>query len=298
MEYQQIQGKLKQVSMKTNSKILSLILFALVGFTSCTKEEDLGESNIVISTKERAGLDKWIYDAYVVPFNIEIKYLWDDSELEPNRKLVPPELAKVQPFLDVVKKVWIDPYSDLSIVPDVSFLKKLSPKQIVLVGSLNYNADGTVTLGTAEGGRKIVLYEVNNFNKTNKAQVTRMLHTLQHEFGHILHQTRMYPLEYKKITPSNYTATWANYTNAVSLELGYITSYARLNPDEDFAEMIAAMLTMNRASFDAIINKVTSVTAKSALRQKEKMVVDYYKEKYDIDIYKLQQRIVAATAAL
>jgi substrate import-associated zinc metallohydrolase lipoprotein len=284
--------------MKNNYKMLALLLLALVGITSCSKEDSLGESNIVVSTKERKGLDKWIYDAYIKPFNIEVKYLWDDSELDMDKKLVPPMMNMVQPFLEVIQKVWIEPYSDANIVPDQSFLKKLSPKQLVLVGSLNYNTDGTVTLGTAEGGRKIVLYEVNNFSKTNKEQVTRMLHTMQHEFGHILHQTKMYPLEFKKITPS-YTTTWKNYTDADSRNAGYITSYARSSADEDFVEIIAAMLTMSRAEFNAFVyGPSVSPQGKAFIKQKEVIVVNYYKTKYNIDIYQLQQRIVDAMTAL
>lgn len=285
--------------MKLTNRIILILLLIAAFSTSCKKEEDLGSSNIIVVTPDRQGLDKWIYDNYVTPLNIEVKYKWDDSELDLDKKLVPPLESQVQPYLDVVKKVWIDPYTDAKIVPDQTFLKRLSPKQLVLVGSLNYNTDGTVTLGTAEGGRKIVLYEVNTFNKANKEQVVRMLHTMQHEFGHILHQNKMYPTDFKKITPK-YTATWTNYSLETAYKDGYISQYARSNPDEDFVEMIAALLTMSSTEYNTLLTNIESAYPDGAdkIRQKEKYVANYYKDKYNIDIYALQKRIADAMSTL
>jgi substrate import-associated zinc metallohydrolase lipoprotein len=283
--------------MKTYSKSIILILFAIATLCACSKEEDLGKSNIDVETPNRQGTDKWIYDNFVVPLNLEVKYRWDDSEVEIDKKLVPAEESQVIPFLEVVKKVWIEPYTDKTVVPDETFLKRLSPKQIVLVGSLNYNSDGTITLGTAEGGRKIVLYEVNGFSKTNKEQVLRMLHTMQHEFGHILHQNKLYPAEFKKITPA-YTKTWNNYDLETCNKEGFITQYARSSPDEDFVEMIAAMLTMSKTEFDNMVKAIKWADGRNKIREKEQFVVAYYRDKYGIDIYALQQRIADAMASL
>lgn len=282
--------------MKTN--IIALCLVALAAtFASCNKEEDLGSSNIKIETPERTELDKWLYDNFVVPYNIEIKYRWDYSELDIEKKLVPPLESMIKPYLQVVKDVWIAPYSDISIVPDKYFLKKLSPKQFILVGSLNYNTDGTVTLGTAEGGRKIVLYDVNAFDKGNKSKVLRMLQTMQHEFAHILHQNKLYPLDFKFITP-NYTATWKNYSDSDANSRGYITSYARSGPDDDFAEMVSTMLTMSKAEFDALVDAISNADGKEAIRKKEAIVAGYFRDVYNINIYQLQQRIAEAMNAL
>ena len=66
-----------------------------------------------------------------------------------------------------------------------------------------------ITLGTAEGGRKVILYGVNLFkikgmegyNASRDSAFVKdwFLHTIHHEFGHILHQTVLYPVEYKNI---------------------------------------------------------------------------------------------------
>src|SRR5687768_17411825 len=100
-------------------------------------------------------LDTWLYNSFTAPYNIEVKYRWDNSEVDPYKNLVPPTVGKVQEVMEVVKRVWIDTYSDIA---GADFIKQYCPKQFVLVGSGSYNFDGSTTLGTAEGGRKVLLY--------------------------------------------------------------------------------------------------------------------------------------------
>ena len=82
------------------------------------------------------------YDSLTVPYNIAVKYRWDPWELSLDKTLTPPDEAKIIPAMSAIKRVWIDPYnaetgSDL-------FIKKYSPKQFKLVGSVEYNYNGTV----------------------------------------------------------------------------------------------------------------------------------------------------------
>ncbi len=195
--------------------------------------------------------------------------------------------------MDAIKKTWIEPYEQQA---GGNFIKKLSPKQFVLVGSPEYNSNGTITLGTAEGGRKVVLFKLNDFDKKKKAEVKEMLHTIHHEFGHILHQTIMYPVEFKTITTS-YTASWNDFSLADARSRGYITEYARSNPDDDFVEMISIMLIEGRTGFNAIVSSAPAA-AQPLLRQKEALVVRYYKEAWNIDFYSLQTKAQAAINAL
>ncbi|WP_374165210.1 putative zinc-binding metallopeptidase [Arcticibacter sp. MXS-1] len=218
------------------------------------------------------------------PFNIEVKYKFDRFELDQNKDLVPPLEGQVIPLMEVVKRVWIEPYT--AQAGDL-FIKKYAPKQFVLVGSPSYNANGTITLGTAEGGRKIVLYTVNSFESTAESEVKQQLHTIHHEFAHILHQTINYPIEYKNITPGGYTSTWFNYSNTQALSLGFITSYSRAAPDEDFVEMISTMLVEGRSGFNAMVASAPA-SAQPLLRLKEQIVVKYFKEAWNIDFYALQ----------
>ena len=74
----------------------------------------------------------------------------------------------------------------------------MSPKKVVLVGSPEYQ-NGSIKLGQAEGARKILLLNANNFDPTDEAGLKQALHTIMHEFAHILHQTAMFDKTYQDI---------------------------------------------------------------------------------------------------
>lgn len=265
-----------------------LITMILAG---CNKKENL---NIDLpynpDTWVKGPIDNWILSNYTKPFNIEIKYRWEPYEVKINKFLVPVYEANVIPVMDIVKKVWVDPYTQEA---GIDFIKKYSPKQFILLGSAEYNNDGTIVLGEAEGGRKITLTMLNDFDRKNVPAVKQMLHTIHHEFAHILHQTILYQREYKQVTPSGYTASWYNTSDAEALSIGFITPYARASSDEDFVEMIATMLVEGKVGFDAIVNSAPA-QARTFLRQKEAFVVAYFQNSWNIDIYSLQTKTEAA----
>src|SRR5260221_14748409 len=68
------------------------------------------------------------------------------------------------------------------------------------------------------------------------------MHSMHHEFGHILHQNVLYPIAYKTIS-TGYTGNWYNITDTQARQKGFITSYAQATPDEDFVEMFSSMLS-------------------------------------------------------
>jgi substrate import-associated zinc metallohydrolase lipoprotein len=197
--------------------------------------------------------------------------------------------------MDAIKKVWIDNYVAEA---GLTFMKTYIPKFFVLVGSASWNTDGTITLGTAEGGRKIVLYVLNDFRVKGMAgyvpqdslNVKQMFHTIEHEFGHIMHQTVYYPPEFKQISVGGYTSNWNNVADADANEQGFITAYAMSQPDEDFVEMISMMLVEGKAGYEAIINSISSAEGRAKLRQKEAIVIKYFKDVWGINYASLQTR--------
>jgi len=295
--------------------VLSYLCIILLSI-SCKKDEDLGRVDDIPGlggdTWEKGPIDNWVYTNLTKPFNISVKYKWDQFELELNKNLVPPREEKIVPVMEAVKKVWIDTY--IAEAGDV-FMKTYCPKFFVLCGSASWNTDGTITLGTAEGGRKIVLYVLNDFRTKSMPDyrpadsmgIKQMFHTIEHEFGHILHQNVLYPDDYKRITPGFYTANWNNVSDNAARRDGFVTAYAMSAPDEDFVEMISMMLTEGRAGFDKIVNSIppgasqngiTQAEAKAKLRKKEAMVVAYYKDVWGMDFYRLQARVRAAVDEL
>lgn len=243
---------------------------------------------------EPSELDIWLENNFRETYNIEVKYRWDASEGDIFRTLVPPATDKVQEVMDAVKKVWIDPYVALAGEP---FIKTYCPKQFLLIGSPSYNPGGTITLGQAEGGRKVVLFVVNDFVKTDPYAVKQMIHTVEHEFAHILHQNIAYPSEFKEITAGGYSADWHTIPLNTARSKGFITSYAMASPDEDFVEMVAMMLVEGKESYEKLVD-CAGIAAADVLRQKEKLVVQYFKEAYDINFYALQEEVQKAIQSM
>lgn len=293
------------------------LLAAIVLSLGACSSEDLGESLIDTSTPTLNETDLWIRQHYTTPYNVEVKYRWDNSELDNTKVLTPPYEEDVVPFLEQMNNIWIEPYLRQG---GETFVKTYIPKLIVLVGSHNLQSDGSIVLGQAEGGRKVTIFDLNyisfDFEGLSEYEKEQQLNkiigtfqTMHHEFAHILHQTVAYPVEYKKITPG-YVRNWMNFTSSDAKRMGFITSYAMLNPDEDFAEMISQMLTTSRENWNKTIDNIkvyddnwnvdetASANAKTSLREKEKMIADYMTSTWNIDIYALQADIMEAIGKL
>ncbi|MFC0774619.1 zinc-binding metallopeptidase [Terrimonas alba] len=294
--------------MKSTRIIIATLTFVLA-VSSCKKEDDLGSVDNIPGlggdTWTPGPIDKWIYDTLTVPYNIAVKYKWDQSELSLNKTLVPPKEEKVTPLLSAISRGWIQPYVDEA---GISFFKNISPKFFILVGSPSFNSDGSITLGTAEGGRKVVLYNVNNFRTkgmpgyilSDTDNVKEAFHTIHHEFGHILDQNIVVPVEFSQSSASSYTSDWTNVNPQDALNEGFISQYAISHKNEDWAEMVSLMLVNGRAWFDNLVNSInyagttpngtTAAVAKARLRQKESVVVSYFKQAWNIEFYNLQLR--------
>lgn len=270
--------------------IYTPFLILILCVLSCKKEEALPTTPIVGlggETWTKGPLDVWVDKNFVEPYNIEVKYKWDPYELNYAKNLVPVLESKVELVMSAVRDIYIKPYEE---VAGSDFIKKYSPKLFQLAGSAEYNSDGTIVLGQAEGGRKIVLMVVNKFDRKDVAEVKRMLHTIHHEFAHILHQIRAYPVEWKGLNPDRITATWFNSSDFEANMQGLVTAYAKASPDEDFVETAAVLLVDGQDYFDAIVNDFfVPEASKKILRQKEAIIVDYYQRVYHIDFRKLQE---------
>jgi substrate import-associated zinc metallohydrolase lipoprotein len=282
--------------MKSIIKII--IGFSLsIGLNSCTKEDKtLGPSVLNTTQSVKTGLDLWIDNNYVSPYNIEVLYKWDKNAVDNNRYLFPPTQSQVQPALEIIQRIWINSYSE---VGGADFVKKIAPRQLILVGGLNLNSNGTILLGLAEAGQRISLFNTDLVDKSDRANVTEFIHTIQHEYIHILNQTKPFDEKnFSKITPAGYTANWYATSTEVARSQGFITDYSRSNVTEDFAEMAATMLTSSKAEYDAIIVALPSDKARADVKAKEALVIKYFKEAFNMDFYKLRDVTEKNTTAV
>ncbi len=281
--------------MKKKLLILSICLLSVI-LNSC-KKESLPDTPIVGlggDTWVNGPLDDYIKLNFTDLLNIQVKYKWDPYETSYDKNIAPVDEAKVIPVLDAVKRIWITPYTNVIGLP---FLRKFAPKEFVLYGSAEYNSDGTITLGQAEGGKKITLLVLNSYTRTDVAQVKRMLHTIHHEFAHILHQNILYPREFKQLNPQWYTATWYNSSSAEANSEGLVTNYAKAAADEDWVETVSYLLVEGQTAFNTLVT-ANPGTAATILRTKESMVVDYFRTAYGIDFRVLQTEVQAGIVAI
>ncbi len=299
-------------------KFALTITMASFFFVSCKKEDSLPAlENIPGLGGDEwvpTAIDNWIYDSLTAKFNIAVKYKWDQSEIDLNRTLVPPREEQIIPVMDAIKRVWVDTYVEQA---DSLFFKRISPKFFVLVGSPAYNGDGSIKLGTAEGGRKVVLYNINDFRikgmpgynpDTDTAGVIEMFHTIEHEFAHILDQNIRVPVAFSSSSVNSYTSDWLNVTPDEAHNEGFITQYAISGRDDDWAETLAMMLVNGKEYYDAYVNSIdptnvtatgtTGTTARQRLRDKEAALVAYFDQAWHIDFYELQRKTRAAIASL
>ena len=299
-------------------KVAFFVLSFCTFFTSCKKEDALGNVDNIPGlggdTWASGPIDKWIYDTLTAPYNIGVKYKWDQFELNNyfDKTLVPPKEEQIIPVMSSIKKVWIDTY--ISEAGNL-FFKTISPKFMVLVGSPIY-VRGAIVEGFAEGGRKIVLSNINNFRikgmpgytTADTDVVIRMFHVIHHEYSHILDQNIKVPIEFSASSANSYTSDWLNISDNEALSEGFITPYAQSSKDEDWAEMVSLMLVQGKPWFDNLVNSInytgttanglTAEQARARLRQKETTVVSYFKQAWNIDFYNLQAKTKAAINAL
>jgi hypothetical protein len=66
------------------------------------------------------------------------------------------------------------------------------------------------------------------------------------------------------------------------------------SPDEDFVEMVAVMLMEGKEGYQAILDCETNANSLAIIRKKEQLVVQYYKESFNIDFYALQDAVQEA----
>ncbi len=275
---------------------LSILLVALcISICSCAKDDDIDRSVSVFDTTDPTPnvYEKWLSDNYTAPFNIEVLYRLDDKELDFTRFHAPAKLEQSMKLTKIVKHAWLDAYAT---VIGVDFVRRLAPRTIMLIGSPSYNEDGTITLGTAEGGLKVTFYQTNWLNERNPIDLNQYyLHMVHHEFTHILHASIAWPQEFNLISQGDYAPTsWQNRTAKEALNLGFISPYAGSQIGEDITEVTAKYLTLTEANM-AAMKTVASAEGIRKLEQKIAIMKKYMLEAWGIDMDVLRREVQRRT---
>ena len=208
------------------NKILlaTLLLLSCLGLSNCSDDAPKGASIFPTTPVRRNAFDTWLLKNYTNPYNIEFKYRLEDAETDFNYHLVPADSAKTAKLAILTKYLWFDAYAE---VAGVNFVKANVPRTIVAVGIPGYTRQRTMVLGSAEGGYKVTLNNINSLDSvtlTNYGAMTEFyFHTMHHEFTHILNQKKPYNTAFNLISKSDYVSSnWSHQKESDAHRAGFV----------------------------------------------------------------------------
>lgn len=241
--------------------LLYMVCMAVMttAFTACGNDDDFTASiydtsiPVVDPNATTYPFDQWVYDNFTKPYNVEIQYQFDLPASDHSFQLVPAEYKRSQVLAHFIRYLFYDVYTKYA---GEDFMRQYGPRIFHFIGSSGYNPNkGTEVLGTASGGVKITLYKINNLKGYVPGSTVyggedmdelnqNYFHTMHHEFSHIQHQTKPYPITFGQITSSTYDPVdWGDRDSLASHTMGYVTQYGSSANYEDFVETLSCIIT-------------------------------------------------------
>jgi len=289
--------------MKTTVNILLAVALTAGAIWSCSEDKLDPNSIFVDSDISQTQLEKYIEREFTKPYNIAILYKYVDNETNMSYNLSPATYESSVRMTRLMQYLALEPYDE--VTGSKAFMAKYFPKMLNYIGSPAYNNNGTMIIGTAEGGKKITMFNLNALpaNATDPGYLRRMyFHTVHHEFGHILHQTKPYSPSFTEISGAGYVQDSWNVEYpandlASALQDGFISQYASKDSNEDFVENIAFYITLSPAEWNA---RITAGGAQGGaiLQQKIDLVKNYMDVSWGIDLDALRDNIQSRLANL
>lgn len=261
----------------------------LLALWSCSEDELSKESVITVDQNSYTEFDYWLQRNYVAAYNIRFKYRYEDIESDMNYYTIPSKYEDAVKLAHIVKYMCLEAYDE---VGGIDFTRAYFPKLIFTIGEWEYRNNGTYILGTAEGGRKILLSGTNYLDQyLGSAEDLNeyYLKTIHHEFTHIMNQTKDYPADFQLITGTMYVADkWSESPfDQGYLKRGFISAYAQHSDKEDFAEMLSMFVCNSEARWDRWMNEAGTDGAR-LITAKLDIVKSYMLNAFNIDIEHLR----------
>ena len=236
------------------------MLFAVaLSFTSCS-DDDFTDTIFdpteypLDRTKATFPLDTFIKKNFLEQYNLRYVYKMEDVGSDLEKNLLPCSYENSKLLAVLSKYLWYEVYESQA---GNEFLKQYSPRIIHVIGSPSYNpSSGTETLGEAEGGLKITLYNANNLDVNNLDMINeKFFKTMHHEFSHILHQNYVYPTSFGEISTGRYNPMdWSDAYDSITLSSGFISNYASSAVREDWVETISNYIVWNENKWQSCLN--------------------------------------------
>jgi len=282
--------------MKKTIFIIATLAVVLLSAVGCRKDT-LSPNSVITSEYIELyvpnAFDKWLDAYFLGPYNIDFKYRFEMNESDRNYFTVPADMDCSIMMAHLVKYLCVDTYDEVA-GPD--FTRGYFPKMFFLIGEWEYRNNGTFILGTAEGGKKILLSGINYLPSIIAMGAEELNHyyikTIHHEFTHILNQTKDFPTDYKLITGSGYVAdSWSEEPfSSEYLQNGFISAYAQESESEDFAEMVSIYVTHDQAYWDSQLKSAGD--GAKAISSKLDLVRQYMNDSWNIDLDVLRATVL------
>ena len=271
---------------------IAIVLAVLCTASACVKDEMSPNSVITVTQTKQNDFDRWLAANFLLPYNIDFKYRFEMNESDMNYFTIPADYEYSVVMAHLVKYLCVETYDE---VAGITFTRTYFPKMFFLTGEWEYRNNGTIILGTAEGGKKIFLAGVNllpQYMKTPEDLNHFYIKTIHHEFTHILNQTIDYPVDFSMITGTDYVAdSWSDAPfNTTFLQRGFITDYAQHSDGEDFAEMLSEYITHDQQWWDIQIDKAGEKGY--LINAKLDIVRSYMQDSFNIDIDVLRATVL------
>ena len=271
---------------------IAVILAVLAGASSCVKDEMSPNSVITVTQTKQNDFDRWLEANFLLPYNIDFKYRYEMNESDMNYFTIPADYEYSIVMAHLLKYLCVETYDE---VAGISFTRSYFPKMFFLTGEWEYRNNGTIILGTAEGGKKIFLAGVNLLPEhMDSAEELNhyYIKTIHHEFTHILNQTIDYPVDFAMVTGADYVAdSWSDSPyDKTFLKRGFITAYSQHSDTEDFAEMMSEYITHDQAWWDEQIAKAGAKG--NLIEAKLDYVRNYMMDSFNIDLDQLRATVL------
>jgi len=184
-----------------------------------------------------------------------------------------------------MKYLWLDAYQEVA-ADGIHFVRANAPRVMHLIGSAEWDRS-TIRLGTAEGGLKITITQVNDLIPNQIAE-QNFFNTIHHEFAHILHQTKDYPSEYRAISAGDYMPSqWYNRSDEAAAQAGFVSRYAGSQPQEDFVETLSRYITFTPVQWNEKLQQA-GADGRPIIEQKLSIVKKYMKDSWGVDVDQLK----------
>ena len=286
-----------------------IVAIGVMALSSCSSDDpDESKSVIVTPNEEQTEFDKWLEVNFVIPYNIDFRYRYKETESDYDYYTVPARYEDAVKMAHLVKYLCVEAYDE---VAGTDFTRRYFPKMFFLIGEFEYRNNGTMILGTAEGGRKILLSGLNHldelFARGPEYLNIYYLETIHHEFAHIMNQTLFIPADFQLVSGKDYLGDmWSEDPyNKEYLQRGFITDYSQHSYQEDFAEMLSEYVTNDANTWNDRMEKADKAAKEKAEKTGEKtttmpselinskldIIRRYMKESFNIDIDALRESV-------